>query len=87
MVPDSFIEFYYGKYKVVDLHNLTKEEARAELVYALEGADTNLDSLVIVHGYHHGTVIKKFVQKEFNHSKIAKKVPLDAARTIFLLKF
>jgi signal transduction histidine kinase len=21
MIPDTFIEYYYGKYKVVDLHN------------------------------------------------------------------
>ena len=86
MVPDSFIEFYYGKYKTVDLHNLTKEEARAELVYALGNYDIDTKCLVIVHGYHHGTIIKNFVKKEFEHPKIAKKVTLDAARTIFLLK-
>lgn len=86
MVPDSFIEFYYGKYKVVDLHGMTKEEARAELVYQLEAFDIDIKCLVIVHGYHGGTVIKKLVRNEFNHKNIENKVNLDAARTIFLLK-
>ena len=30
MIPDEFIELYYGKHKTVDLHNLTKEDARSE---------------------------------------------------------
>lgn len=86
MVPDSFIEYYYGKYKVIDLHSLTKEEAKAELIYAMNSYDADIDCLVVVHGYHHGTVIKNLVQKEFNDPRIAKKVTLDAGRTIFLLK-
>lgn len=86
MIPDCFIELHYGKYMVVDLHGMTKEEAKAQLIYALGSYDVDIRCLVIVHGYHHGTVIKNLVKKEFTHPKIAKKVTLDAARTIFLLK-
>ncbi len=86
MVPDKFIEYYYGKYKTIDLHQMTKEEARAALVYELERVDNDIKSLVIIHGYHGGTVIKNLVRREFNHNLIEKKVDLDAARTIFLLK-
>ena len=86
MIPDTFIEYYYGKYSEVDLHNLTKEEARADLVFAVEKQDFDIKCLVVIHGYHGGTVIKNFVRKEFNHNLIEKKINLDAGRTIFLLK-
>ncbi|MBQ8451969.1 MAG: DNA mismatch repair protein MutS [Clostridia bacterium] len=86
MVPDTFIEYYYGKYKSVDLHQMTKEESRAELVYTLNSLDTDTKCLVVIHGYHGGTVIKNLVKKEFKHPRIAEKITLDAARTIFLIK-
>lgn len=86
MVPDEFIEFYYGKYKVVDLHTLTKEDAKIELMNVLGQTDIDIKCLVVVHGYHGGTVIKNLVRKEFSSDRIAEKVNLDAGRTIFLLK-
>lgn len=86
MIPDQFLEFYYGKNKTVDLHNLTKEDARANLVYAIENLDADIKSLIVIHGYHGGTVIKKLVRDEFKHKNIAEKVNLDAGRTIFLIK-
>lgn len=86
MLPDTFIEYYYGKYAEVDLHNLTKEEARADLIYAVESQDFDIKCLVVIHGYHGGTIIKNFVRKEFNHNLVKEKINLDAGRTIFLLK-
>jgi len=86
MIPDTFIEYTYGKYATVDLHNLTKEEARADLIYALETQDYDIKSLVVIHGYHGGTVIKNLVRKEFSDQFIKEKVPLDAGRTIYILK-
>lgn len=86
MIPDAFIEFYYGKYKVVDLHQMTKEEAKGALIYAINSADFDIKCLVVVHGYHGGTIIKNLVRKEFNSEFVEKKVNLDAGRTIFLLK-
>ena len=86
MVPDEFLEFYYGKYKVVDLHTLTKEDAKIELINAINSADIDIKCLVIIHGYHGGTVIKKLVRKEFNSEYILEKINLDAGRTIYKLK-
>ena len=86
MIPDTFIEYYYGKYKVVDLHNMTKEDAKANLIYAINSADFDIKCLVVVHGYHGGTIIKNLVRKEFSSDEIKEKVNLDAGRTIFLLK-
>lgn len=86
MVPDTFLEYYYGKYKVVDLHRLTKEDAKIELINAINSADIDIKSLVIVHGYHGGTVIKKLVRREFTNDNILEKINLDAGRTIYRLK-
>ena len=86
MVPDTFLEYYYGKYKVVDLHTLTKEDAKIELLNAINSTDINIKCLVIVHGYHGGTVIKNLVRKEFQSDFIEEKINLDAGRTIYKLK-
>lgn len=86
MVPDTFIEFYYGKYKTVDLHKMTKEEAKASLIYELNSVDFDIKCLVVIHGYHGGTVIKNLVRKEFSSELVQEKINLDAARTIFILK-
>lgn len=86
MVPDQFLEFYYGKYKVVDLHRLTKEDARIELLNTINSADFDIKCLVIIHGYHGGTVIKNLVRKEFKSDLVLEKINLDAARTIYRLR-
>ena len=86
MVPDTFIEFYYGKYKVVDLHNMTKEDAKANLIYAINSVDADIKCLVIVHGYHGGTIIKNLVRKEFQSPLVQQKINLDAGRTIYVFK-
>ena len=86
MIPDTFIEFYYGKYQELDLHNMIKEDAKAALIYELGRVDADVKCLVVVHGYHGGTIIKNLVRKEFSHPMIKEKVNLDAARTIYILK-
>ena len=86
MIPDTFIEFYYGKYKELDLHNMIKEDAKAALIYELGVVDADIKCLVVVHGYHGGTIIKNLVRKEFSNDEIQEKINLDAGRTIFLLK-
>ena len=86
MVPDTFLEYYYGKYKTVDLHTLTKEDAKIELINAINSADIDIKCLVVVHGYHGGTIIKKLVRQEFVCDRIAEKINLDAGRTIYSLK-
>lgn len=86
MVPDEFLELYYGKHSTVDLHNQTKEDAKANLIYAIENLDSDIKCLIVIHGYHGGVVIKKLVRDEFKHRLIKEKVNLDAGRTIFLIK-
>ena len=71
----------------LDLHGLTKAEAEFELLRALEFVDTHVRAIEIVHGYHSGTILKNLVRKEFTHPLIAKKMPLDASRTLYVLDF
>lgn len=74
-----------GRYIKVDLHSLTKEEARAEIYHQIYMAD-NVDSLVFVHGYHGGRVLKDLVRKEIKDDRVVKIIPLDASTTAFRLK-
>lgn len=86
MIPDEFIELYYGKYQVLDLHQMTKEEAKVELIHTLGIVDYDIKCLMIVHGYHSGKVIKDFVRKEFKSKEVLEKINFDAGRTLYLLK-
>ena len=74
-----------GRYKKIDLHQMSKEEARAEIMHEIFLAD-NIDSLVLVHGYHGGRVLKNLVRKEFKHERIERIVNLDASTTAYKLK-
>jgi len=80
---DKIIEL--GTYKVVDLHGLTKEEARAEIFHQLNIVD-NYNSIIFIHGYHGGQVLKNLVRKEIDYERIKKKIMLDASSTAFVLK-
>ena len=83
----AFLELEYGKLKSIDVHGLTKEEAKVELIYNIEMVDLDIKGLVITHGYHHGRVLKEFIRKEFSHRNIYKIINIDASRTLLLLNF
>jgi len=74
-----------GRYVKVDLHGLTKEEARAEIFHQIYMLD-NVDSVIFVHGYHGGRVLKDLVRKEIKDERIKKIIPLDASTTAYRLK-
>lgn len=74
-----------GSYKKVDLHNLTREEAKSVIYHEILMAD-RVNSLVFVHGYHGGRVLKELVRKEIRHERIIKIIPLDASTTAYKIK-
>lgn len=80
---EKFLEL--GSFISIDLHGLTKEEARAEIYHQLNIVD-NYNSIVFVHGYHGGRVLKELVRKEIKYERIIKILPLDASRTAYILK-
>ncbi len=82
-MEDSFL---YGNIKKLDLHGLTREEALSELLYELQMADSDIDGIAVIHGYHGGRVLKDLVRKEFNSDRIEKKVFVNASVTVYKLK-
>ncbi len=82
----AYLELEYGKIFELDIHGLSKEEARAELVCALSQIDIFYKAVLVTHGYHHGHVLKDFVRGEFKHQRIKKKVNIDASRTLLVLE-
>ena len=85
-MTDLFIKLEYGKYYQVDLHGKCLEDAIAELIYVINSVDLSYKSVLVVHGYHLGTVIKDYVRDKFNHDGITNKVSIDAGRTLLVLK-
>lgn len=71
----------------LDLHGLTCAEAEFELIRTLNLVDTNVRAVEVVHGYHNGRALKTLVRQQFAHPLIAKKIPLDASRTLLALDF
>lgn len=85
-MTDLFIKLEYGKYHQLDLHGKTLEEAYSDLIYTINILDLSYKSILVVHGYHAGTVLKDFVREKFNHDAILEKVNIDAGRTLLRLK-
>ena len=85
MFDDGFLELEFGKLYTLDLHGRTLDEARAELIYTLNSLDTCYKGVLVIHGYHSGTVLKNFVRDKFEHKNIYKKVKVDASRTVILI--
>lgn len=83
----AFLELKYGKIKDIDIHGLTKEEAKAELIYQINKTDIFVKAMLITHGYHSGVVLKNFIRNEFVHKNVSKKVNIDASRTLLILDF
>lgn len=78
--------FLYGNSKRIDLHGLTKEEARAELLHLFNSLDASVDCVIVIHGYSKGSVLKNMVRKEFSHELIEKLVFVDAGVTAIKIK-
>lgn len=85
MINDAFLELEYGKLFELDLHEKTLEEAKSELLHALNSLDIFYKGVLVIHGYHKGTVLKNFVRNKFEHENIYKKIKVDASRTLILL--
>ena len=83
----AFLELKFGKIKTLDIHGLTKEEAKAEIIYAIESSDLFIKAILVTHGYHSGVVLKNFLRKEFEHKNVDGKINVDASRTLLILDF
>ncbi len=71
----------------VDIHNMTREEARRYLTLFLNRVNGSIREVEVIHGWSGGTVLKDMVQKSFRHPKVkAKVVSMNPGITILILK-
>lgn len=85
-MTDLFIKLEYGKYFQLDLHGKTVDDAYSELIYTINSLDLSYKSILVVHGYHLGTVLKDYIRDKFSHDGVIGKVNIDAGRTLLRLK-
>ena len=85
-MDDMFIKLEYGDFVSLDLHGKTIEEARSELIYAIDSADLKYNGILVVHGFNSGTSLKNYVRDKFEHKLVDKKIKVDAGRTLLILK-
>ena len=81
----GFLEIKYGKIYELDVHGLSLEEAKAEMLHTLNKIDVFIKGVLITHGYHKGTVLKDYIRNNFSHKWVYKKINIDASRTLLLV--
>lgn len=71
---------------VIDLHNETRESGKRRLTEKLKTLPKGTYELVVIHGYHSGTVLRDMV-RSFKHPKVERKIlGMNQGETIFLIK-
>lgn len=70
----------------IDLHNETRDSGKRRLTAKLNSLPKGTDELVVIHGYHSGTVLRDMV-RSFKHPKVERKIlGMNQGETIFLIK-
>lgn len=71
---------------VIDLHNETRDSGKRMLIAKLNSLPKGTQELVVIHGYHSGTILRDMV-RSFKHPKVERKIlGLNQGETIFLIK-
>ena len=72
--------------EVIDLHNETRESGRKKLTAKLNSLPKGTQELVVIHGYHSGTVLRDMV-RGFKHPKVERKIlGMNQGETIFVIR-
>lgn len=82
---DPFLKLKYGNIVELDVHGKSLEEVKSELLYFLMSVDYGVDGVLVVHGFHKGTVIKDYLRNKFEDPRVIKKIHTDAGSTLLLL--
>ena len=82
---DPFLKLKYGEILEIDVHGLTLMDAKSELFWTLDSVDSNIKGILVVHGFHKGTVIKNFLRENFHDPRVIKIIKPDAGATLLLL--
>lgn len=71
---DSMVRYVTNQKAEVDIHNMTRDEARRYLVQFLNRVNGSVREVSVIHGWSGGTVLRDMVQKGLRHPKIKSKV-------------
>lgn len=55
----------------IDLHRLTPEETKRILSKLLASRNLKLKKITLIHGFHHGVVLKDYINYEFSHDRVS----------------
>jgi len=57
---------------VIDLHRMTVEEAKFQILEEIKYANNNIWRIVAIHGYKNGTAIRDMIRHKLKHPRINK---------------
>ena len=81
------LETKYGNYIEVNIHGMTKQEAKRGVERLLSRADKNVEEIKVIHGYNNGQVLRDMVRRELKHPRISTKlICLNPGETRIILK-
>lgn len=70
----------------IDLHGCTKQEAKVQLDHCLNSLSQGTHEVTVIHGYS-STVLKTFIQKQYHHRRLVRKIlTLNQGETILVIK-
>lgn len=72
---------------VIDLHNMTVEDAKRQLERMVMAAPANVKEITVIHGYHRGKQLRDMVRNRFKCRRVERKIlSLNQGITILILK-
>lgn len=83
------MEYFFRDEEImtIDLHKMEKWEAIMALNYAIENAGCQIREVVVIHGYHQGSMLLNMVRKDYKNRRVMNKfVGLNQGRTSLILK-
>lgn len=71
----------------INLHDMPLTQAQREMNRLLKTCPKNTDEIEVIHGYHNGDRILRYIRSELKHPRINKKIlGLNNGVTIIELK-
>lgn len=71
----------------IDLHNKPLIQAQREMQRILKTCSVQTDQIQVIHGYHSGDIILKYIRLQLKHPRIKQKiVGLNNGETFLILK-
>ncbi|MBO6048038.1 MAG: Smr/MutS family protein [Erysipelotrichaceae bacterium] len=61
----------------IDVHGLTKVEARQRIDQALKNANKNIIMIRIIHGYQSGTALRQMIRSRYRKHPRVKRIELS----------